>query len=198
MHRRQYLAALGVSGLAGCGAVQSTPTPTETATATRTPTPTATATPTPTPTPTPTATPFQTPEQAPELLIVQVATEWEQFGDLAANATKTVSAGDQLVAGAQMRIHVHDGTVRYTLQLEIEGPDGATVWEDAKRADRLTDDSGFTKWEQIAPVDTTDWEPGRYRLSAIVRDDVLEVTSDERENEFTVSNPSPAPGSGAT
>jgi hypothetical protein len=186
MHRRALLAALA-GGLAGCaGNGSTTPTPTRTPTSPPTATPTPTASPTASPTPTPTAAPVETPAQRPTILIAQVATGWQSFGDLAANAIKTVTVGDAIVAGAQFELAIHDGSVRYTLQIEIDGPDGDRVALATPQADRLVDDEGRTKWEHVTGVATTEWTPGEYTLRVLVRDDVLEAVSDEREEEFTV------------
>lgn len=61
MHRRTYLAALGLTGLAGCASIPGAggaDAEQPTATPTTSPTPTASPTPTRTPTPVPTPTPF--------------------------------------------------------------------------------------------------------------------------------------------
>jgi len=127
MHRRQFLAAIGVTALAGCtfgSGEDPTDTATQAATATDTITPTATATETVTPTPTPTVTP------EPADLSVRIRTPLSvQVGEQFAVDVIVTNLGQQ--AGqlqAPLRVVSEQGGVVYEtdLDLAVAGADGQT------------------------------------------------------------------------
>lgn len=182
MHRRRYLALFAAFPLAGCSST-STSTPTDSPTAT----PTATPTPSPTPTPTATPTPTPTPEpDVPRLEAVAVVTEYDTAGSVEEYAVDEVPPGEFGVA-FRVALGSEGGEVGATVEAEISSAgsvvtDGSTSFQELVGADAEPP----LVFEHALGFDASEWSPGEYTASVIVRDDMLEETTSRETAVFDV------------
>lgn len=183
MQRRSFLATLGAGVVTGCVGSEPTPTPgapTEVVTKIITPTPT----PSPTASPTPTATP-EAPR--PEIIAVRLVSEWNDYGDVYANAIDEVTIGDYATIAFRHVTPVHDGTLHVFENVNVR-----SIREDRRvglrrfEDEQLTEGDGPQRWEHALSFDTFDWSPGPHRAEVMIRDEITGKVSEPADHEFDV------------
>ena len=211
MKRRQYIAALGVGGLAGCltfesddestntpgGTAGSSPTPTPVSDGGSTDTPTASPTPSPSPTPPPTPTPTPEPE-VPKVQFVTPVSRWEDFGDAEEYAVNGVGQGAPAIIAPRYRAEAIDGSVNVDLQMKVFDASGSRVGYRTDSGEQLVGEDGITEWETSFVFDTKTWSQGTYEVEVIIRDNNRGETSEATAGTFKLNEPFKANGARMT
>lgn len=177
MLRREFLVAGGAAVLAGCSSDSDGSAATDTATATDTPTPTPTETQTPTPEPT------DTPQPSPEInRLVPITKELPDQnldqGFTREYRTRNFGQGGEVVFGSNIDIPVHQGSAKYSTQIEVR-KDGTEVDEYSGEPENELGIEGdnFSSYRWVSLGESSDWEKGEYTAEYIVRDDVTGVST---------------------
>lgn len=175
MHRRHFLGAVGVSLLSGCVTSGDNFEGSST-----------TASPTPTPKPSPTATPEP---KAPAIDTVALLSGWDNFGDTLDQQVDAVGQGAPAIISYRFQAGVHGGTNDTTNQVKIYDSAGDRVAIDQSSDEQLVDDSGYDTWEHAMRFETSQWSKGEYTAEVLIRDNVINKTSETVSHTFQVNSP---------
>ncbi|WP_435347871.1 hypothetical protein [Haloarchaeobius sp. HRN-SO-5] len=147
------------------------------------------STPTRTPTSTPTATPTTEQDTRPEVVLVNLVSDYQEYGDAEDNRISSAEVGDEINIAFRFRLWSHDRVAHNTNQVRVYGPAGGSVsvatWDDRQ----LVDWSGSELWENYAWFDTTGWEAGEYTAEVLIRDEVTGEVSDPETTTFDMEQP---------
>lgn len=127
-----------------------------------------------------------TTEPTPEVLAVNLVSEWEAFGD-AVDEARDYAYRENGVATIAWRFaaDAHDGTVHVLQQVEVYHKEtGAQVVSQRGEEERLTDGDGREEYEAAYVADTSDWDTGMYVAEVTIRDEVTGEVSEPGSVEF--------------
>lgn len=126
----------------------------------------------------------------PEIIKINLISEWDQYGDVNENQIESVAVGEYGRIGARYTVFVHDGTFHVTTQVEIyEESTGDRVFIDSYESDQIVDRAGYSEWENAIPFDTSGWDTGEYSAEFTVRDEISREVSDTKSVSFEVVEP---------
>lgn len=183
MDRRMFLAAVGTAAVAGCSDLRGESESTE---ASSTPTETMSLA---------GGDSTQTPDQnergdpsPPEIQFATPVYRWDEFGDADANAISAVGRGAGLPVAARFDVWAHGGTVDTTRQVRAyDGNSRVAIQSDT--TETVAEGSGYREWEAWVNLDTTGWGYGQFDGDYLVRDNVLDETSQAAEWSVEVVEP---------
>lgn len=126
--------------------------------------------------------------EPPEILIVNLISDFEDFGDVEENAIQSAAQGETIFIGYRHETWVHDGEISITTEVRIFDAQDNRVAIRRNQGEQLVEGNGPQEWENALAFDAT-WGPGDYVAEVIIRDDVTEEISEPQTGSFQITEP---------
>jgi hypothetical protein len=124
-------------------------------------------------------------EKTPIISLVNLITEWQNFGDVEENSIQSADPGEYISIGFRYWYYQQNRSIEVTEQVRIYNTDtGNRVAIDSFTDSQVTTRNGWQQWEYAIDFDTSGWDSGRYEAEVLVRDDISGEVSEAATTTF--------------